>query len=476
MDPQRAGWVTTRTERRLVIAAGVLLAAAALGVYLATAAPRYYDHFVWQAAAFLEGQAAIRYPVAPDATSHGNLLFQDVLPVVTTDGVPRGLLPFPPLPAILLVPFVALWGLATPDALLFTILAAIDVAICWWMLGRLRVNTAIRLATTIFFAFGTVFWYTAQLATTWYQAHIAAIGLTMLAVGVVLGADPAADDDRTARTVIPDPTVPARRALIEPRQFLAGLLFGLAVTARLTVIFGAPFFLFVGGGGDARRRGGSAALGALLPVGLLLVYNLVTSGHLLHPAYDYLYRLETQAYTALGYHPDWGVEDPRYLPQNAAIMFLSTPVLFPAERPDSLGVNADPLCVEPSAPRGLFDAACPLAVPRDVGMSVLLTSPAYLLMIPALRRYGRSRIVTGAALAVLLIVLVNLMHFSQGWVQFGYRFANDAAPFALVLVALGAQRLVDRGWPWAMPLVATLVVVSIAVNAWGVAWGRLLGW
>ena len=35
------------------------------------------------------------------------------------------------------------------------------------------------------------------------------------------------------------------------------------------------------------------------------------------------------------------------------------------------------------------------------------------------------------------------MHFSQGWVQFGYRFSNDVAPFALVLVALGFERAVD---------------------------------
>ena len=47
-----------------------------------------------------------------------------------------------------------------------------------------------RLATTLFFAFGTVFWYTAQLATTWYQAHIVAVGLTFLAIGLALGGDP----------------------------------------------------------------------------------------------------------------------------------------------------------------------------------------------------------------------------------------------------------------------------------------------
>jgi hypothetical protein len=75
-----------------------------------------------------------------------------------------------------------------------------------------------------------------------------------------------------------------------------------------------------------------------------------------------------------------------------------------------------------------------------------------------------------------MVVVVNLMHFSQGWVQFGYRFSNDAVPFALVLVAVGAARLVADGRRWVMPLVVGLVLVSVAVNAWGVAWGRLLGW
>jgi hypothetical protein len=234
--------------------------------------------------------------------------------------------------------------------------------------------------------------------------------------------------------------------------------------------------MLVGSGRGWWGRSWSAGIGALIPVGLLVAYNVGSTGQVLHPAYDYLYRLETAAYTGLGYHPEWSVEDPRYLPQNASIMFLAGPVILPDRLPDSLRVNDDPVCTEPDAARGLFDRSCPLAVPRDVGMSILLTSPAYLLLLPALRRYGRSRLVSGAALAVLVVVLVNLMHFSQGWVQFGYRFSLDAAPFALVLVALGLQSLVDDGRRWAMPLAMTLVVVSILVNAWGVAWGRLLGW
>ena len=476
------------TRPWLAVTAGVVLAAVALLVYLVTRTDRFYDHFVWQAAAFLEGQAAVRYPVQGTGGSVGNWFFQDVLPVASTDGVPRGLLPFPPLPALVLLPFVALYGLATDDQTIFTMLAAVDVALCWWMLGRLRLSPAVRLGTTLFFAFGTVFWYTAQLATTWYQAHIVAVGLGLLAVGLALGTDPDAVEDepgfddpdwRPARRPAPGPIRRERwqGALgIDGRQFVVGFLFGLAATARLTVIFAAPFFMLVGSGGTWWRRSWSAGLGAAIPVAALLAYNVVSTGAPLHPAYDYLYRLETASYTALGYEPGWSVEDPRYLPQNAVIMFLTGPDVLPTTLPDSLGVYATPVCQGPTDQRGLFDLACPLAVPRDFGMSVLLTSPAFLLIIPALRRYGRSRLVTGAALAVLVVVIVNLMHFSPGWVQFGYRFSNDAVPFALPLVAVGFQRLADGGRRWAMPLGMGLVVLSIAVNAWGVAWGTLLGW
>jgi hypothetical protein len=106
-------------------------------------------------------------------------------------------------------------------------------------------------------------------------------------------------------------------------------------------------------------------------------------------------------------------------------------------------------------------------------MSLLLTSPAYLFALPALRRYGRNRLVTGAALAILVIAFVNVMHFSQGWVQFGYRFSNDFAPWALILVALGIERVRSRV---GVGLAVCLVAASVAINAWGVAWGNILGW
>jgi hypothetical protein len=129
-------------------------------------------------------------------------------------------------------------------------------------------------------------------------------------------------------------------------------------------------------------------------------------------------------------------------------------------------------------------------------MSILLTSPAYLLGLPALGwGFGRSRLVTGAGLAVLIIAIVNLMHFSQGWVQFGYRFSLDFAPWAILLVAIGLERIAARTGARAAPVAAParelarrfgawavvtmavlLVAVSMFVNLWGVIWGDVLGW
>jgi hypothetical protein len=244
---------------------------------------------------------------------------------------------------------------------------------------------------------------------------------------------------------------------LDVRQFVAGLLFGVAALARLPVIFGAAFFVFVGGGGSHRSRAVSAGLGAVIPVALLLIYNLAASGHIFNPAYEWLYQHEYLGYLPAGMEidRDWLIEDPRHIPRNALIMFLWPPEILPN------GSTCDPSLLGPD---------CPIARPSQIGMSLLLTSPAYLLALPILAASWRRRVVAGALLAIIPIALLNLAHFSQGWVQFGYRFSNDFAPFALVLVALAIARLGVNA------LTVGLVAASILINAWGVYWGVTLGW
>ena len=423
-----------------------------------------YNHFVWQADAYLHGQASISYPVPANATSPGNDFFNDVVPVVDAAGnqTGRGMIPFPPLPAVVLLPFVAIWGMATDQAFLAVVLGALDVGIAFWLLGRLPIRAGLRAALTLFVGAGSALWYASSLGTTWYLAHVVALGLSLAAVAVALDAD-----ERSALDPRPSPGLDAGagRPLLDWRQFVAGFLLGLAVTSRLTVAFGVVFLVVVGGGGSWPRRTLGAALGMAFPVGALLAYNLAVSGTLFNPVYESLYRYEVWAYPDLNYQAAWSLQDLRYIPQNLGIMLGGLPDVMPA-------------CAA-AVPREPWSAVgCSWLVPRPVGMSLLLTSPAWLLAglaWPLLR----DRRVAGSLLAALVIAVVNLMHFSQGWVQFGYRFSLDFAPFLLVPVALGAERLLaasGRRAAWGVYLVGGLIVASVAVQAWGIAWARTLGW
>jgi len=534
-----------------------------------------YLHFVLQAQAWLDGQTSIPMP-----------RYQDVMPILDATGqaTGRGIIPFPPLPAWVLLPFVAVWHEATNQQLLAGVFGALDVGLAWWMLGYLPISTRIRWLTALFLGLGTVLWYAAVIGTTWFFAHVVAVGALCVSVGLALSADREASEPRpigeslanllrlewpggwpsagllvasgaglalifglaaasapaavlagagvieglvfaslaaavAGRATLVPPVLlvlavgglpallilgggaPAVVAVVdvilaaavlglwwlmrirnqatdrllrglwlalsrpESVQVAAGIFFGLAVTARLTILLGFPFLVLVGGGGSWLRRGLLAGAGAAIPLVALLIVTYATSGSLFNPAYDYLYHLEL-AYP-FGYHADWSISDVRYIPQNLGIMFLNQPWWLASENS-----SGQLLCAAGQA-RGLFDASCPLAMPNPIGMSIVLSSPAWLLaplawLTARLRRLDRATV--GASLAVVGIAVANLMHFSQGWVQFGYRFSNDFAPFALVLVALGASRI-GRLWP-----VVILVAASVAINFWGTMWGVNLGW
>ena len=486
-DRTLAGRLRAALERADPAYVGLFFVIVALGIYGFTNPARigWYNHFVWQADAFVHGRFAIAYPVVDGPFVNG--YFQDVMPLASDPGAPStALLPFPPLAAILLMPFVAIWGLATDAQLFGVVLGAINVGLAWRMTTRLTESRAAAFLATLFFAFGTVAWYAAIIGTTWFLAHV--VAMTFLFLGITLALDAerreqvrntlrvsaAAAMDLAARS--PLAATFEQRSLfvawgrrlfgqIDLMQFAAGFVFGLAALSRLTIIFGAPFFLFVGGGGSYRKRAISAGLGAAIPLLLLLVYNYVSTGHFFNPIYEYLFQRQ---WRGQGYAPsdeyygqkEWGPENPLYIPLNAVIAFFWPPTLFPN------GTDCGLSLLRPS---------CPIAVPSQFGMSLFLTSPAYLI-IPFMAAVAwRQRVVIGALLAVLAIAVVNLAHFSQGWVQFGYRFSNDFAPFALVLVTIGIAWLGKKRWGLALVAVP-LVALSILVNAWGVYWGVTLGW
>ena len=100
---------------------GLAFVAVALVVYVLSNPARqnfYKSHLfnVWQADAFLHGQYSIPFPTVASGPVQ-NVYFQDVLPGpplgpegATNPVIPSGraLVPFPPLPALILLPFVAI--------------------------------------------------------------------------------------------------------------------------------------------------------------------------------------------------------------------------------------------------------------------------------------------------------------------------------------------------------------------------------
>jgi hypothetical protein len=501
--PARARAPVPVPQRSTAILVGVLLVLLAFLLYAVSNPVHWnlYNHFVWQADAFLHGRAWFIWPIPAGGDLPQNDYLRDVYPLLTPTGTPdgRALLPFPPLPALVLLPFVAAFGLATDQEWVAIGLAAVGVGLAWWALGGLHLRTTVRAIATVIFATGTAWWWAAAVGSTWYLAHLVAVDAALIAVGIALRHDrgsfarggPDEEDERgeaadahgvgvegdEAEDDEPEGRVARLWASTWPldrSQVLAGLLLGIAVTARLPLVLAAPWFVLVGGGETRLRRTASAAAGGVLPVVALLLYTFATTGSFVHPGYDYQYRLEVAGYPTLDYHADWDVEDVRYIPQNLGIMFGSLPKVLPDVLPDTL-MYEPPVaaCQAPGAERRLFDRSCPIVIPVDIGTSVLLSAPGLLLALFAIRRYGRTRLAIGTAGAVLLIGLFNLAHFSQGWVQWGYRFSLDFIPFLLPMVALGAARSSD-GRP--RVIAVALLAAGLLINLWGVTWGQVLGW
>ena len=93
---------------------------------------------------------------------------------------------------------MAILGLATDAQLIATFIGAIDVGLAFWMLGRLPLDRTVRVGDArSSSASGTVLWYAAELGSTWYLAHVVAVGLTLAADRRSRsGADPRAAERR----------------------------------------------------------------------------------------------------------------------------------------------------------------------------------------------------------------------------------------------------------------------------------------
>ena len=237
-----------------------------------------------------------------DAFLHGRLYVTEA-PSWLSELVPAAVgwyVPYPPMPAVVLLPFVALFGPELPQQVISSLAGAASVGLLFLAIGRLGVHGRTRFGLIAVFAFGTVLWWGASEGSAWLFAQAVAVLFSAAALLVATH----------------------RRAPI-----LVGLLLGCATISRLPVGLTAPFFLALVVGlplpftrGDVRRvlRPAMAfAAGLAIPVGLYAVYNLarwgtpIDMGYVLIPGVlqDPIYR-------------DHGILSIFYIPRHLYAIFL----------------------------------------------------------------------------------------------------------------------------------------------------------
>ncbi|MDB4986500.1 MAG: hypothetical protein JWN04_1678 [Myxococcaceae bacterium] len=325
----------------------------------------------------------------------------------------RWFVSFPPFPAVVIAPVVAIWGLATRDALFWALLAGLAPALLFVLLRRLSElgqstrSTRDNLALTALFAFGTVFFFVAVQGTVWFAAQVVASILLILFLLFAF-------DARS--------------------PWLAGLLLGLLIVTRPpgTPLVGLVFIVEAlrryrregalaptPGAHPARQawqwlRG--AELGpvlkahAIVAVPVLAVLSLALWFNYARFDDPFSFGHEHLQIRWRQRIDEWGLLNLHYFSKNLAVFTSSLPWLY--DRPPYLKISLH-------------------------GLALWFTTPALLLTLWPKQLDAR---IVGLWLAVIPIALVDLCYQNSGWVQFGYRFALDYMPMLIVLLALGRRR------------------------------------
>jgi hypothetical protein len=397
-------------------------------IYVVFAAPATlrahtpYNHFALQASAWLHGRLDLGE--APPSYAGGN-------DFAHFEG--KWFIPFPPLPALLILPAVLVAGSAdaVADGRFFLLLAGIAPAALFLALEKLRADGRAERSerdsalVALLFAFGSVYFFSAEQGTVWFAAHVVGTSLAALYLLSALGAE---------------------------RPVVSGLLLGLAFAARSPLLFAAPLFVL-----ELARRclpddgvplGPRAALNALdrvrfarglawfaLPVAVVLVLTLVHNGLRFGDPFEVGYRYLTVVWRTR--IERWGLFNYHYLARNLGVMLTSLPWL--------------------GAPGGFRISGH--------GLALWLTTPAYVwLLWPRVTRAPHWALVLTAA----SVAIPTLFYQNSGWLQFGYRFSNDYAVFLFALLFVGGRRF--------GALFCALGAFAIVLNAYGaLTFGRPLG-
>jgi hypothetical protein len=405
-------------KRRLLIAAA--LYAVTTAIFFACA-PREilsehtpYNHFALTAESWLDGRLDLGG--RPPVYTHNNDFSRYA---------DKWYAPFPPFPAVLLLPLVAIAGdaVGVQDGQFFLWLAGLAPAVLFLALEKLRRggrsprSEGDHWMLALLFAFGSVYFFSAVQGTVWFAAHVVAASLGALYLLFALDAE---------------------------RPLLAGLMLGLGFATRTPLLFAFPLFVIEAAKSSQREDAPCVLndpLGSLrairpwpfarlllsfaLPVALVALVTLWHNAARFGDPFEVGYRYLDVAWAAR--IEKWGLFSYHYLARNLGVILTSLPYLGDPRPGTPFQINAH-------------------------GLALWFTTPLYLwLLWPKSTRPPHHAL----WLTVACVALPTLFYQNSGWLQFGYRFSNDYAVFLFALLAVGGRPF---GW------------LFRAAGVWAVVW------
>lgn len=325
---------------------------------------------------------------------------------LVTCGTDRWCVVYPPLPAVLAIPFTLFLPTDLSQVLMSRLAGGVSAGILFLALRAFGAPRLVAITGALLSTFGTTLFFSSVDGRAWYAAH--AVALPFLSAALLFAAR-------------------GERAL------LVGAFIGLAALARLPVAAAAPalaLLLAHRAGTPYPRALAGVVLGGI-PFALVYVgYELLRWGSLFDSGY--LQLTEGDVFFTRG------LFSPFYLPRHFDAIFLEPPDI----------VEGTPFFLRP----------------RGIGTALFLVTPAFLWIFGGLRGLRRDVGMAAVATAALLALIPNILHGTVGFQQFGYRFSLDAQPFLVALAVAGAARI---GTTWrSRPswLFVAVVTVSIAIN------------
>jgi len=316
-----------------------------------------------------------------------------------------------PVPAILMLPLVAIVGVNANQTLLACLLCGVATGAAWALLERLGVTSRVAVWLVVFFLAGTDLLWCSMLGDVWFVAETSAVAFMLLALCELVG---------------------------KRRGWLVALWCALALGSRFTLVMALPVVLWWLWHGFAERdlrpvperlRTVLAFTGSLLPFFALWVAYNVARWHVPWDAGHTIFYHQDPFMGSLIGSP-FGLEN---VPTELYSFFVAPPRLHPV---------------------------FPYVEPLAFGTALWFTSPA---LLTALLAREPRRLVVSLWIATVLVAGPSLLYYANGGSQFGMRHALDFEPFLLALMGLATRSNLGVLWRFAQGL----IVFSAAVGIYG---------